>query len=79
MHFKKFRELTDIIPEIVSYQGGMCIPNADGALPEYNSVHCLTFKTKEDIATYFYHPKHQDLGKYVRSISEKILVLNSDI
>jgi hypothetical protein len=78
-HFKKFRALTGVIPEIVSYQGGMCFPNADGTPPEYDSAHCLTFRTKDDIAAYFYHPHHQELGKYARAISEKILVVNAEI
>ncbi len=78
-HLEGFQKLPDIVPGIVSYRGGLCLPNVNGALPEYSSMHYLTFKTLEDMSLYFYHPDHQKFGKFGGEISEKILVLNSGI
>ncbi|MDR3588961.1 MAG: Dabb family protein [Negativicutes bacterium] len=78
-HLEGFRKLPEIVPGIASYRGGLCFPNVNGALPEYSSMHYLTFKTLEDMAAYFHHLDHQKFGKFGGEISEKILVLNSEI
>jgi len=78
-HMNTFSKLPTIVPGIASYRGGLCIPNANGALPEFSSMHYLTFKTLEDMSAYYYNPEHQKFGKFGGEISEKILVINSDI
>ena len=78
-HLESYSKLPYIVPGIASYKGGLCIPNVDGALPEYSSMHYLTFKSLEDMSGYFHHPEHQKFGRLGREISEKIFVLNSEI
>jgi len=78
-HLEGFRKLPEIVPGITSYRGGMCVPNANGELPAYSSMHYLTFKTTEDMCRYFNHPEHQKFGKFGGSISEKIFVINSEV
>lgn len=78
-HLERFRKLPDIVPGIASYRGGLCVPNANGDLPAFSSMHYLTFKSTEDMCLYFNNPKHQEFGKFGGAISEKIFVLNSEI
>ena len=62
-HIEGFKKLPDIVPGIVSYRGGLCVPNVNGDPPGFSSMHHLTFKTTEDIAKYFHHPDLQAFGK----------------
>ena len=78
-HLEGFKKLPALVPQIASYRGGLCFPNVNGDPPPYSSMHHLTFRTKDDIAGYFHHPEHQKLAKLGGSISESILVLNSEI
>jgi len=78
-HLERFKKLPDIVPGIASYRGGLCVPNVNGDPPPYSSMHYLTFKTLEDMSLYFHHPEHQKFGKFGGEISEKILVVNSEI
>jgi hypothetical protein len=78
-HLERFSKLPGIVPGIASYRGGLCIPNVNGDLPAYSSMHYLTFKTMEDMSLYFHHPEHKKFGKFGGEISEKILVVNSVI
>jgi len=78
-HLERFRKLPEIVPGIASYRGGLCVPNVNGDVPAYSSMHYLTFKSLEDMALYFNHPEHQKFGKFGGSISEKIFVINSEI
>jgi hypothetical protein len=78
-HLEGFKRLPTIVPGIVSYHGGLCVPNVNGDAPPYSSMHCLTFKSMEDMSLYFNHPDHQKFGKLGGAISEKILVVNSEI
>jgi hypothetical protein len=47
-HLEGFCKLPEIVPGIASYRGDMCVPNANGDLPAYSSMHYLTFETTED-------------------------------
>lgn len=78
-HLERFRKLPDMVPGIASYRGGLCVPNVNGDLPAFSSMHYLTFKTMEDMSLYFHHPEHQKFGKFGGEISEKIFVINSEI
>jgi hypothetical protein len=78
-HLEQFSKLPEVVPGIASYRGGLCVPNVNGDLPAYSSMHYLTFKTLDDMSLYFNHPEHRKFGKFGGAISEQILVLNSEI
>ncbi len=58
-HIQYFASLKDSIPEIVAYEAGPAEKVPYEKTADYDYVHVVTFKTKEDSEKYFHHPAHQ--------------------
>ena len=78
-HMREFRKLKDIIPEIKSYSAGLAVPQDDGSMPDFDSMHYLTFASLEDISSYFLHDDHQRLRVLNRQLSDRIFVMTTEI
>lgn len=58
-HMADFAALQDAIPQITSYSGGFSLSGDQGAAPQYDTLHYLTFNSMADVDIYFDHPAHQ--------------------
>jgi len=76
-HMNEFAQLRREIPQMVAYSGGKTLDVGDKT--EYDAMHYLTFRTKDDILTFQNHPKHQAFVKENQGLWEKELVIDANI
>lgn len=76
-HMSEFAQLRREIPQMVAYSGGKTL-NVAGET-EYDAMHYLTFRTKDDILTFQNHPKYQAFVKANQVLWEKELVIDANI
>ncbi|MEZ4904503.1 MAG: Dabb family protein [Spirosomataceae bacterium] len=76
-HMNDFAQLRREIPQMVAYSGGKTL-NVAGET-EYDAMHYLTFRTKDDILTFQNHPKYQAFVKENQGLWEKELVIDANI
>jgi uncharacterized protein (DUF1330 family) len=73
----EFAQLRREIHQMVAYSGGKTL-SVDGK-SDYDAMHYLTFRTKEDITTFQNHPKYQEFVKNNQAIWDKELVIDANI
>jgi len=76
-HMNEFAHLRREIPQMVAYSGGKTLSVAGKS--EYDAMHYLTFRTKDDIMTFQNHPKYQEFVKNNQATWEKELVIDANI
>ncbi|MEI7584843.1 Dabb family protein [Runella sp.] len=76
-HMNEFAQLRREIHQMVAYSGGKTL-SVDGK-SDYDAMHYLTFRTKEDITTFQNHPKYQEFVKNNQAIWDKELVIDANI
>ena len=76
-HLKEFAQLRREIPQMVAYSAGKTIDIATDT--EYDVVHYLTFRTKDDIVVFKNHPKYQQFVKNHEALWEKELMVDANI
>ncbi len=77
-HMNDFKRLAEVISHIASYRGGKTVPGDHGVLPEYHSMHYLTFESRQDIELYFHDREHQRFIQDNQAIWDGVFVLNSN-
>lgn len=78
-HIKYFASLKDSIPEIVSYEGGDAQKVGYENTADYDYVHIVTLKSKEDSEKYFHHPAHQRFIQVNKDSWANVFVINTEI
>jgi hypothetical protein len=73
-----FKALEAAIPQIETYHGGRVLVE-NGQDPQYDSMHYLTFATREDIEVYYHHSAHQTFVQKYSDLWERVLVLNAPV
>ena len=76
-HMNEFAQLRREIPQMVAYSGGKTLSVAGKS--DYDAMHYLTFRTKDDITTFQNHPKYQAFVKNNQAAWEKELVIDANI
>lgn len=76
-HMNEFAQLRREIPQMVAYSGGKTLSVAGKS--DYDAMHYLTFRTKDDITTFQNHPKYQEFVKNNQAVWEKELVIDANI
>jgi len=76
-HMDSFAALKDAIPQIASYRAGQTLPGDSYAKPDYDVVHVLTYRTRDDLDAYEVHPAHRAFGAANRAIWDNVLVINT--
>lgn len=76
-HMNEFAQLRREIPQMVAYSGGKTLSVAGKS--DYDAMHYLTFRTKDDITTFQNHPKYQTFVKNNQAIWDKELVIDANI
>ena len=76
-HMNEFAQLRREIPQMVAYSGGKTL-SVEGK-SDYDAMHYLTFRTKDDITTFQNHPKYQEFVKSNQAIWDKELVIDANI
>lgn len=71
-----FAALRDVIPQIVEYRAGRVVVQSQ-QIPDYDSMHYLTFANLADVDGYFHHEAHQQFVRDHREVWERVLVLNA--
>lgn len=77
-HIKYFASLKDSIPEIVSYEGGEAQKVGYESTADYDYVHIVTLKSKEDSEKYFHHPAHQRFIQANKDSWANVFVINTE-
>ncbi|HEY9077763.1 MAG TPA: Dabb family protein [Anaerolineaceae bacterium] len=78
-HMADFAALKNLIPQIQTYQAGLVYSEPGKPEPEFDSLHTLTFMSRQDIEQYFLHPAHQAFAAANRHNWERVLVLNAEV
>ncbi len=73
-YLKDFAQLRREIPQMVAYSAGEILNSTD-----FDVMHYVTFRKKEDISTFMNHPKYKALEAANKDIWEKTLVIDSKI
>jgi uncharacterized protein (DUF1330 family) len=76
-HMNEFAQLRREIPQMVAYSGGKTL-SVEGK-SDYDAMHYLTFRTKDDITTFQNHPKYQEFVKNNQATWDKELVIDANI
>jgi uncharacterized protein (DUF1330 family) len=76
-HMNEFAQLRREIPQMVAYSGGKTLSVAGKS--DYDAMHYLTFRTKDDITTFQNHPKYQEFVKNNQAVWDKELVIDASI
>jgi hypothetical protein len=76
-HMDYFASLKDSIPEMLSYRAGETFPAGYEGTGDYDVMHYSTFRSEEDIETYFNHPSHQRFIEANRDSWADVIVLNA--
>lgn len=76
-HMNEFAQLRREIPQMVAYSGGKTLSVAGKS--DYDAMHYLTFRTKDDITTFQNHPKYKAFVKNNQAIWDKELVVDASI
>ena len=61
---EKLRSLVGIIPEIVSLETGLDILHSERS---YDLALIVTFRSREDLATYDHHPAHEEVRAFIKA------------
>lgn len=78
-HMADFAALKENIAEIQSYSAGAGLSGDQGAAPQYDTLHYMTFASMADVDVYFDHPAHQAFIAANRHIWDDVLVLNATL
>ena len=78
-HIDYFAALKDSIPEIVAYEGGDAQKVSYENTADYDYVHIVTLKSKEDSEKYFHHPAHQRFIQANKESWANVFVINSEV
>ncbi len=76
-HMDMFEEISKSIPGVVSYWAGETFKVSYENTADYDTVHCLSYKTKEDLEKYASHPNHKDFIEENKAIWADVLVVNA--
>jgi len=77
-HISYFAALKDSIPEIVAYEGGDAQKVTYENTADYDYVHIVTLKSKEDSEKYFHHPAHQRFIQANKESWSNVFVINTE-
>jgi len=77
-HIRYFAALKDSIPEIVAYEGGEAEKVSYESTADYDYVHIVTMKSKEDSEKYFHHPAHQRFIEANKASWTNVFVINTN-
>jgi len=75
-HMAMFAELEKTIPQITGYQAGRVTESVEQP-KRYDTAHCVTFATPEDLAVYLPHPAHQAFIEANKQNWADVLVIDS--
>jgi len=78
-HMADFAALASEVPQIASYRGGFATSGDNGAPPDYDTLHYLTFANHDDVDAYYHHPAHQAFIEANKHAWADVLVLNAEI
>lgn len=77
-HMDDFAALKHAIPEVMFYEAGRVF-HSNQAAKAYDSVHYLTFSSKDDMEIYDQHDAHQRFIAENRDTWDAVLVLDTEI
>ena len=77
-HIHYFAALKDSIPEVVAYEAGDAQKVSYENTADYDYVHIVTFKSKEDSEKYFHHPAHQRFIQANKDSWSNVFVINTE-
>ncbi len=73
-HLKEFAQLRNEIPQMVGYSAGQTFDS-----PDFDVMHHVTFRKKEDVEVFMNHPKYKAFEVANKGLWEKTLVIDSKI
>ena len=78
-HMAMFKELADSVSGITAYSAGKAFKVSYEDTADYDSVHCVSFESKQALENYFFDERHNNFIEQNKHLWADVLVVNAEI